>query len=78
MNKCNGSVSPELHTKVHGYQSTGSKKEDFKVVFLPYTVNSRWVWKPAGHVTNIILTYFHFLLPIGLHTKFIQRRSNGF
>ena len=29
-------------------------------------------WKPSGHVTNIILPYFHFLVPKSLHTKFGQ------
>ena len=29
-----------------------------------------WVWKPYGHVTNIILTCFRFLVPKSLHTKF--------
>ena len=27
----------------------------------------------SGHVTNIILTYFHFLAPKSLHTKFGQK-----
>ena len=22
-----------------------------------------WAWKPSDHVTNIILTHFHFLVP---------------
>ena len=44
-----------LHTKAHGNRSTGSKKEDFKVF---YHILGR---KPSGHMTNIILTYFHFL-----------------
>ena len=49
-----------LHTKVHGNPSTCSKEEDL------------WAWKPSGHVTKIIhvLTYFHFLVPISLNTKF--------
>ena len=29
-----------------------------------------WAWKPSGHVSNIILTNFHFLVPKSLHTKF--------
>ena len=32
----------------------------------------------SGHVTNIILTYFHFLAPKSLHTKFGQKMSSGF
>ena len=30
-------------------------------------------WKPPGHVTNIILKCFHFLIPKSLHTKFDQK-----
>ena len=37
-----------------------------------------WAWKPSDHVNNIILTYFHFLVPKSLHTKFGQKRSSGF
>ena len=29
-------------------------------------------------MTIIILTYFHFLVPKSLHTKFGQKRSSGF
>ena len=58
-----------LHTKVHGNQSNGSKDEDFLVVF--YHI---WARKPSGHVTNIIVTYFHFLVPKSLYTKFGQKR----
>ena len=37
-----------------------------------------WARKPSGHVTSIKLTYFHFLVPKSLHTKFGQKRSSGF
>ena len=37
-----------------------------------------WARKPSGHVTNIVLTFFHFLVPKSLHTKFSQKRSSGF
>ena len=67
----NGPGSPVLHTEVHGNRSTGSK-EDFKAFY------HIWAWKPYYHVTNIILTYFHFLVPKSLPTKFGQRRSSGF
>ena len=33
-----------------------------------------WAREPSGHVTIIILTYFHFLVPKSLHTKFGQKR----
>ena len=53
-----------LHTKNHGNWSTGPKEEDFRAFY------HIWAKKPSGHVTNIILTYFHFLVPKSLHTKF--------
>ena len=55
-----------LQSKVYGNRSTGSK-EDFKAFY------HIWAWKPSGHVTNTILTYFHFLVPKSLHTKFGQK-----
>ena len=55
--KYNGPGSPVLHTKVHGNLSTGSKEEDFKAFY------HIWACKPSGQVTNIIFTYFHFLVP---------------
>ena len=60
-----------LHTKVHGNRSTGSK-DDLKAFY------NIWAWEPSGHVTNIILIHFHFLIPKRLHTKFCQKRSSGF
>ena len=54
------------HTKIEGNWSTGSK-EDFKAFY------HIWGRKPSGHVTNIILTYFHFPVPKSLHTKFGQK-----
>ena len=38
--------------------------DDFKAF---YHILAR---KPSGHVTNIILTYFHFL--VSLHTKLVK------
>ena len=61
-----------LHPIVHGNRSTGSKEEDFKAFY------HTWARKPSVQVTNIILTYFHFLVPLSLHTKFGQKRSSGF
>ena len=49
------------------------KKKILKCVFY-----HKWAWKPSGHVTNVIITYFHFLVPISLHIKFGQKRSSGF
>ena len=64
--------SPVLHTKGHGHRSTDSKEEDFEAF---YHIG---VWRPSGHVANIILTYFHFHVPKSLHTKFGLKRSRGF
>ena len=61
-----------LHTEVQGNGSAGSKEKDFKAFC------HIWARKPSGHVTNIILTYFHSIVPKNLHTKFSQKRSSGF
>ena len=61
-----------LFTKVHGNRSSASKEEDFKAFY------HIWARKPSGHVINIILTHFHFLVPKSLHTKFGQKMSSGF
>ena len=37
-----------------------------------------WQGSPSGHVTNIVLIYFHFLVPKSLHIKFGQKRSSSF
>ena len=55
-----------LRTKVHENPSTGSKEKDFKAFY------HIWARKPSGHVTNIIFTHFHFLVPKSFHTKFGQ------
>ena len=56
-----------LHTKVHVNRSTDSKEEDFEAIY------HIWARIPSGHVTNIILPYFHFIEPKSLHTKFGQK-----
>ena len=56
MNKNNGPGSTVLHTKAHGNRSTGFKEENFMAF------NHIWARKPSGHVTNIISTYFHFIV----------------
>ena len=53
-----------LHTKFRGNWSTGSR-EDFLRVLTVYGLGSHF-----GHVTNIILIIFHFLVPKSLHRKF--------
>ena len=56
-----------LHTKVHVNRSTVSKEEEFLDFY------HIWAWKPSGHVTTIILTYFHCFVPKSFHTKFGQK-----
>ena len=70
--KYNGPGSPVLNTKVHGNRSSYSKEEDFWGFY-----HDIWTRKQSG-VTNIILTYFHFLVPKSLHTNFGQKGSSDF
>ena len=61
-----------LHTKIHGNWSTGSKEKDFKAF------HHIWACKPSGHVTNIILTYFHLLVPESLQKGQVVSEKNKF
>ena len=54
-----------LHTKFRGNRPTGSTKEDFQRIFTIYGRVSH-----LGHVTSIMLSDFHFLVPDSFHTKF--------
>ena len=60
-----------LHTKAHGNGSTGSK-EEFKAF---YHILAR---KPTGHVNDIILTYFHFVVPKKLKYKICSKNVKWF
>ena len=60
-----------LHTKFDGNQSIGSS-EDFSRVFTIYGRGGH-----LGHVTSIISSNFHFLVPESLHTKFGWKWPNG-
>ena len=60
-----------LHTKFRGNRSDGSG-EDFSRVFNIYVHGDH-----LGHVTNIMLLNFHFLVPKGLHTKFGSKWLTG-
>ena len=53
-----------LHTKLRENQPAGSG-EDFLRVFTIYGHGGH-----LGHVTRIMLTNFHFLVPESFHTKF--------
>ena len=54
-----------LHTKFHGNQPAGSRDEDFLRVFTIYRRGGH-----LGHVTSIMSSDFHFLVPKSFHTKF--------
>ena len=54
-----------LHTKFHRNLPTDSSIEDFLSVYTIYGHGSH-----LGHVTNVMLMNFHFLVPKSLHAKF--------
>ena len=62
-----------LHTKFRGNRPAGSTEEDFRRIFTIY-----WHVGHLGHVTSIILSYFHFLVPESFHTKFGSDRHSSF
>ena len=56
-----------LHTKFRGKRPAGSGEEDFERVFTMYGRGCH-----LGHVTSIILSDFHFLVPKSFHTNLVQ------
>ena len=54
-----------LHTKFCGNRPAGSREEDFGRVFIIYGSGGH-----LGHVTSIMSSYFYFLVPESLHTKY--------
>ena len=54
-----------LHTKFRGNRPTCSREEGFRRVFTIYRHAGH-----LGHVTRIMSSDFHFLLPENFHTKF--------
>ena len=56
-----------LHTKFRGNRPAGSEEEDFKRVFTIYGHGSH-----LGHVTSIISSNFHFLVPESFHKKWFR------
>ena len=54
-----------LHTKFRENHPASSGEEDFLRVFTIYVHGGH-----LGHVTRIMLTNFHFLIPESFHTKF--------
>ena len=61
-----------LHTKFRRYWPTGSG-EDFWSVFTIYGRDGH-----LGHVTSIMSSSFHFLVPESFHTKFGSEWHSGF
>ena len=53
-----------LHTKFSENRPAGSRGEDFLRVFTIYMCGSH-----LGHVTSIMSSDFHFLVPESLHTQ---------
>ena len=61
-----------LHTKFHENRPAGSG-EDFLKVFTIYGHGSH-----LGHVTRIMFTNFHFLVPERFHTKLSSEWPSSF
>ena len=61
-----------LHTKFRGNRPVGSG-EDFLRVFTIYGCGSH-----LGHVTSIMSSIFHFLVPESFHKKFGSDRHSSF
>ena len=62
-----------LHTKFRGNRLAGSGEEVFLRVFTIYGHDGH-----LGHVTSIMLSDFHFLVPESFHTKFGSDRQSTF
>ena len=62
-----------LHSKSHGYQPAGSGEEDFGRVF---TISGHV--SHHGHVTSIMSSDFHFLVPESFRKKFGSDRQSRF
>ena len=62
-----------LHTKFRENRPAVSGEEDFLRVFTIYGRGGH-----LGHVTSIMSSDFHFLVPESLHTKFGSERQSSF
>ena len=62
-----------LHTKFRGIWPACSREEDFLRVFTIYGHGGH-----LGHVTSIMSSDFHFLVPESFHTKFCSDRQSSF
>ena len=54
-----------LNTKFRGNRPAGSTEEVFRRIFTIYGHVGH-----LGHVTSVMLSDFHFLIPESFHTKF--------
>ena len=61
-----------LHAKFQDHMTSGSGEEDFQR-FLPYMGMAAIF----GHVTSIMSSDFHFLVPEKFHTKFGSDRHSS-
>ena len=62
-----------LHTLFHGNRLAGSGEVEFCRVFTIYGLGGHLV-----HVTRIMLSNFHFLVPESFYTKFGLERHSSF
>ena len=62
-----------LSNKQRGNLPAGSGEEDFSRVFTIYGCGGH-----LGHVTSIMSSDFHFLVPESFHTKFGSDRHSSF
>ena len=62
-----------LHTKFRGNRPASSGEEDFLRVFTIYGRDGH-----LGHVTSIMSTDFHFLVPESFHKNFNSDRQSSF
>ena len=62
-----------LHTKFRGNRPTSSGVEGFRRVFTIYGRGGH-----LGHVTRIMSSDFHFLVPESFHTKFDSDMHSSF
>ena len=62
-----------LHTKFRENRPTCSGEVDFRRVFTIYGHGSH-----LGHVTSIMSSDFHFLVPESFHTKFNSEWPSSF
>ena len=65
--------SPIIHTKFRENRPAGSGEEDFRRVFTIYGHGGH-----LGHVTSIMSSDFHFLVPESFHTKFSSEWPSSF